>query len=222
MKDVHVHRVVSEEKLSPFAPSWNFSIIEGVIENVDFGHIAKLLLEKQDEILKIKPQNDGMSGLGMKSITARHLDFNTFNFDDPELNKLKDNINTLHNVYLQILGLTEEIPKTELWCKSWYNVMRKGQRIKPHLHDLAPDAYLGGNIVVQCDDTTTSYMHPYHAFVRAKNPDVDYKSKNEVGKITLFPNYIPHCTTIHKGDTERITIAFDLLTKKESDIFIKL
>ena len=27
---------------------------------------------------------------------------------------------------------------------------------------------------------------------------------------------------IHKGDTERITIAFDLLTKKESDIFIKL
>ena len=152
MKDVHVHRVVSEEKLSPFAPSWNFSIIEGVIENVDFGHIAKLLLEKQDEILKIKPQNDGMSGLGMKSITARHLDFNTFNFDDPELNKLKDNINTLHNVYLQILGLTEEIPKTELWCKSWYNVMRKGQRIKPHLHDLAPDAYLGGNIVVQCDN----------------------------------------------------------------------
>ena len=42
------------------------------------------------------------------------------------------------------------------------------------------------------------------------NDPETYKSKNEVGKITLFQNCIPHYTDIHQDEKERITIAFDL------------
>jgi hypothetical protein len=38
-----------------------------------------------------------------------------------------------------------------------------------------------------------------------------FKIKNEVGKITLFQNNIPHYTTPHKGLKERITVAFDMI-----------
>ena len=43
-----------------------------------------------------------------------------------------------------------------------------------------------------------------------------HQSKNKVGKITLFPNYIPHFTNTHEGDNERITIAFDLVTQNDT------
>ena len=39
-----------------------------------------------------------------------------------------------------------------------------------------------------------------------------FASKNDVGKITMFPNNIPHYTDIQELDKERITIAFDLIT----------
>ena len=37
-----------------------------------------------------------------------------------------------------------------------------------------------------------------------------YHAENVPGKLTLFPNYIPHYTSIHQEDFPRITIAFDL------------
>ena len=37
-----------------------------------------------------------------------------------------------------------------------------------------------------------------------------HSSKNDVGKMTMFPNNIPHYTDIQKSNTERITLAFDL------------
>ena len=43
-------------------------------------------------------------------------------------------------------------------------------------------------------------------------------SKNKVGKITLFPNHIPHFTNTHNDDSERITIAFDLVTQTNNQI----
>ena len=41
-----------------------------------------------------------------------------------------------------------------------------------------------------------------------------YSSKNEVGKITLFPNWIEHYTDKHISPKERITVAFDLFDEK--------
>ena len=87
--------------------------------------------------------------------------------------------------------------------------MRKGEKIDPHIHDVGPHAYLGGHICIQCTDTFTGYINP----VNQINEPETFKSKNEVGKITLFQNCIPHYTSVHEDDKkERITIAFDLLT----------
>ena len=53
MKDVKLHRFRSDRRLTPFAPEWDYKIIEGIIDDVDFDYVAKYLLEKQDEILKL-------------------------------------------------------------------------------------------------------------------------------------------------------------------------
>ena len=116
--------------------------------------------------------------------------------------------------------MEQVIPYMELHTQCWYNVMKKGQKILPHLHDLGPYCYLGGHITVQCDDTYTGYMHPAN---QLNHPFV-HKSKNEVGKITLFPNHIPHFTSVHNGDDERVTIAFDLTTQNiaKNDNYVRI
>ena len=218
VKDI---RIRSEVKQTPFAPEWDYRIIEGEIDDVDFDYIADYLLKKQDEILKIKPTHDGLTGLGLDSTTARHASYNIFKFGDDEINKLKENIITLHNELLKQMGMEDVIPYVNLYIKSWYNVMRRGQNISLHLHDVGPFCYLGGHITVQCDDTYTAYTPP--SLIPILDDDSDnesfvHLSKNKVGKITLFPNHIPHFTNTHDGDKERITIAFDIVTQIDNQI----
>lgn len=225
MKDIKIHRFKSDPKLTPFAPEWDYRVIEGVIEDVDFEYISEYLLNKQDEILKLEPTHDGCTGLGMDSTTARHGNFNIFKFEDPEIDKLKINISALHNVLLENMNMQNALPYMQLYIQCWYNVMNKGQKISTHLHDITPNCYLGGHITVQCDDTYTGYCHP--ALIPILDDGSDntafvHKSENKVGKITLFPNYIPHFTSVHNGDEERITIAFDLLTNQPTANHVKL
>ena len=70
---------------------------------------------------------------------------------------------------------------------------------------------MSGNICVSCDGTSTVYINP----VNTINDPVTYKSKNIVGKIILFQSNIPHYSTPHKNDKERMTIAFDLMMHKQ-------
>ena len=96
MKNLSLVRFKSEGRETPFAPHWDYRLIEGEIDDVDFDYIARYLLNKKNEILKIKPsKGDGFTGLGMNSTTARHSDYNIFNFGDDEINKLKSNIYNL-------------------------------------------------------------------------------------------------------------------------------
>ena len=95
VKDI---RIRSEVKQTPFAPEWDYRIIEGEIDDVDFDYISDYLLKKQDEILKIKPTHDGLTGLGLDSTTARHASYNIFKFGDSEINKLKENILSLIHI----------------------------------------------------------------------------------------------------------------------------
>ena len=97
--------------------------------------------------------------------------------------------------------------------------MRNGDQIKPHLHNIGPTCYLGGHICVQCDDTSTYYINPINQI----NDPMTFESKNRVGKISIFPNNIPHYTDIQKSDKERITIAFDLMIENPNkDNYVRL
>ena len=96
--------------------------------------------------------------------------------------------------------------------------MRKGEKIQPHIHGVKPDTYLGGHICIQCNNTSTNYINPIN---QINDPEI-YSSKNEIGKITLFQNNIPHFTDIQNTNNKRITLAFDLSLVKLDDNYVRI
>jgi len=205
----------SETKQNPFAPEWNYYLIEDYIKNVDFENIAKFLQKKKKDILKLPAYSDGYTGLGKNSTTARHRNFNVFSFKNKEITKLKHKIIEIHDIFLKALNISNESP---LYIGGWYNIMNKGEKINPHIHDVGPDTYLGGHITIQCYETATYYINPVN---QLNEPEI-YKSHNKNGKITLFQNCIPHYTDTHNSDTPRITIAFDMYRNKKHNNYIRL
>ena len=203
-----------------FAPEWNYFIAETFIEDVDFNELSKFLLNKKNLILSLPNTmknkiSDGYTGLGENSTTSRYDKYNVISWNDENIYKIKKNIIKFHKEFLNFFKL--EIPK-ETYIQCWINIMEKGEKINPHLHDVSPDTYLGGHICVKVKETYTNYINPID---QINNPEI-YKSKNEIGKLTLFQNNIPHFTDIHNSNEVRITIAFDLSLKKITDNYLIL
>ena len=202
----------SEQRISPFAPEWQWVMGEDFLENIDWDEVATIILEKEKEIIEKFPpvsreSADGYTGLGNDSLTSRYTSFNVLKFDYAEIRKIYRGIQETHLKFLDAFG----IKNRKIWVQCWANVLRDDQEIKPHLHSVHPYTYLGGHIAVQCNEienkTSTVYINPIN---QINNPEI-YSSENVPGKITLFQNNIPHYTTIHKGSRERISIAFDLI-----------
>lgn len=194
-----------------FAPVWDYPISEDMITTIDFKTLATLILKKEKELLcnkNVEIKSDGYTGLGKNSLTARYKYYNLLDIVHPEIQKLKKAILTAHQTFLTAL----KIPLyPQLYIQCWANVMRKGEQIKAHIHRVDPHAYLGGHIVVQAQGTQTHYINP----VNQINEPALYSSKNTIGKISLFPNCIPHYTDVQRSPIwTRITIAFDLLVNK--------
>tara|TARA_R100001079_G_C4431112_1_gene144243 strand:+ start:549 stop:1190 length:642 start_codon:yes stop_codon:yes gene_type:complete len=191
----------SKPKNNPFAPEWNNYIVEEVLNNINIQKLTTFLQKKEKDILKLKKSNDGFTGL-KNHTTTRHKEYNIFNFKNTEITKLKKQIVKVHNKLLKKLNMK---PVKSLYIKGWFNIMRENEFIRPHAHGWHEDTYLGGHFCVQCNNTSTYYINPINQLCK---PAV-YKSKNKKGKLTLFQNFIPHYTDIHKGKNKRITIAFD-------------
>ena len=211
----------SSPKETFFAPEWNYYLFEKHIKQIDFKELSSFILSKEKEISKLPTVKvgdkvlDGDTGLGENSTTSKFRSYNVLEWKNENVSKLQKIIIGFHN---EILDYFNQPPTKELWIQCWVNIMRNGQQIKPHLHDTGPQTYLGGHICVQCNDTTTNYINPINQIVE---PEI-YQSRNEIGKITMFQNNIPHYTSIHKSDIERITIAFDLSLNKTKDNFLKI
>jgi len=192
---------------TPFAPTWQYAIYEGTLTKINFKTLAKFILKKEKEILSgknIPLSNDGYTGLGKNSLTAHYRRYNVLTWKHPEIPKIQQAILKAHEDYLKEL----QIPLgPELYIQCWTNVMRKGEQIKPHLHGVHADSYLGGHIVVQAQETQTYFMNP----VNQLNEPETHPTPNTLGKICLFPSYLPHYTDIQLSITPRITIAFDLV-----------
>jgi len=221
IEEITLIRFLSKPKVSPFAPEWNYSLSESFIKNIDFSEIQKLAIEKEKEILKLPNTfrnnkfSDGYTGLGKNSTTSRFDKYNVLKWDNTEIQKLKNAIVEMHSKFLTLLQIDK--PKV-LFAQCWVNVMRKGEQIKPHIHSTNPESYLGGHICIKCNNTSTYYINPPNQL----NEPETYTSKNEVGKMTLFQNCIPHYTDVHKNKDERITIAFDLQISKVTENEIQL
>jgi hypothetical protein len=206
----------SEEAETPFAPQWEYIITEQIINKMNYKTLTSFLLKKEKELTKkYKASGDGFTGLGKNSITSRYKHYNLFSYNNTDLKNLKKFILEAHDKLLKTYNIP--LPK-ELWIQCWFNVMRKGEEIKPHLHGTASDSYLGGHFMVQCDDTRTIFINPQNQI----NDPMTYSSLNKKGKLTIFQTCIPHYTDKQTNKKERISIAFDLSLKKTSENFIRI
>jgi hypothetical protein len=208
----------SAERQNVFAPAWEFPIGEDQLININFKKIAKLILSKEKSIVAAATKKGYLStnaytGLGENSLTSHYGSYNLLDLKHPEIKKLKNAILASHARFLEAL----KVPLyPELYIQCWANVLRKGEKMEPHIHAVTPDAYLGGQINVQVKDTSTWYINPVN---QINDPEL-YESKNEVGKITFFQTCLPHYTDAQVSRTPRITIAFDLVVNSKAPVLL--
>ena len=217
---------VNEEPISPFAPEWRFFIAEKFLSRIDCNRLKDYLLNRQPEILSIKDNlNDAGTGLGNDSTTARFISYNVMTWDQPDINILKEEISIMHDTYYRDI-VDRPTPKVSLG--GWMNIMKKGDRIKRHNHGFSNNTYISGHFTVCCDSTKTVYINPHEHWdedkllVRVEDgeeySDSLYAATNTEGQLTLFPSYIPHFTTEHRTDSDRITLAFEIVPNYETII----
>lgn len=199
----------SPAKRSPFASEFWHVIAEkntGSVD-IDYNALSKFILDKEIEIKNLPiPENklvDGQTMLGKNSLTARFRFFNVFNWDNPEVNKLKL---AIYNEYLALLNYLD-LPRRRAWIQCWANVLRDGEEIALHSHGIEEYTYLSGHVTIQCNNTNTVYINPH---TWGANTEEIIKP-NIPGNVTFFTSHIPHYTTKHIGEKERISIAFDII-----------
>ena len=177
--------------------------------DVNLKKFTKQILNKETKILqKYPPTNrtgektDGGTGLGYNSLTSRFFHFNVLNWLDTD--QLKKEIRKGYELY-------NNLKDTPIFVQCWANVMRKGDRIKPHVHanqNISPHHYLSGHLCVKVDGSTNTYYN-----------GMPFCNVN--GEMIFFPATTPHWTNVYMGDSERITVAFDIYSEEwfNYDIF---
>ena len=170
--------------------------------DIDFIKLSELLLQKEPEIIKKYPPTgfngvftDGNTGLGEDSTTSRFYHYNVLNWKGTDTLK-----HYIKRGYEEYTGLKNTI----IYVKCWFNVMRKGDQIKPHRHaptNFKESCYLCGHFNAQVDNTTSTFY---------QLDDCIEEIKNINGNIIFFPSYVAHWTNLYNGNSQRITCAFDI------------
>lgn len=205
------------QPLTPFAPyfevaMWNNNInLNGtLIDNLKYYLLGKEL----DILTDFDYYNDGGTGLGKDDVTTRFARYNLLAFNDPSISMLKEQIKLNFNLFLKELGAHQHqadffLNKMyyEPYIVCWFNVLRKGQNIKRHVHSNLGNAFISGNICVSATNTETHYEMPY--------AQGNVEIQNTPGHLTLFPSYLPHWTTKNDSDDVRVSVAFDIYAKRD-------
>jgi len=183
-----------------FSPKFQIIILEDIIQE-DFSLLIQDILSNETKIIESNVyENDWGTGLGKNSLTSRSSNYNLLEWESSR--SLKLIIKEYHDILLEKLNQKQ----TNVFCQCWANVMRKGEKIKPHRHSHDEWTYLSGHICLKTKNTKTYYVHPYSR--------ESFGSDNIENKITLFPSWMEHYTDRYKDDGERITIAFDLYSEE--------
>tara|TARA_X000000368_G_scaffold303782_1_gene242152 strand:+ start:81 stop:704 length:624 start_codon:yes stop_codon:yes gene_type:complete len=185
---IKAHQFRSELTVSPYAPSWDYLIAEKKID-VDLDELSRLILDNASVEYEITVAPN-----------CKSYFFNVLKWDYPVCKQLHKQIIEFHDEYVQ--G-TRKPRLNNLKIRCWANVMSKGDKIGKHHHGSFSHSYLSGNFAIKCEDTSTNYYHPYD------NNEM-YPIKNQPGHMHLFPSWLPHDTSMHNGNSERIIIAFDI------------
>ena len=201
---MEVIRFDNEPAKTPTALHWDWFLIEEDLE-LDFNPLKDQILSKEkviiDQYREVTDASAFGTQLGAMSLTARADKYNIFDFDSAA--PLKEAVLLMHDKYIETLGT----PNTdELYVHGWANVMRYMEVIQVHQHEIKSWIYLSGHLTLACNNTHTWYMNPYDM--------KDYGSKNNPGKMTIFPSWVPHGTDqVSKDGDIRVSVAFDILNK---------
>mgnify|MGYP003112651993 CR=1 FL=1 len=164
--------------------------------DVNIHRLSQQILRNEPKIINQYPPtdfnneySDGGTGLGLNSLTSRFFHFNVLRWWGT--GTLRRNIK---EGYEKFTGIKNK----PIYVLCWANVMRKGDRIKPHIHDdKSRYGNLSGHLNVKVDGSTSTYYDG--------TPLV-----NKNGEMVLFPSTLSHWTDTYEGDDERITVAFDI------------
>ena len=202
----NIYNFSNEPLRNKFNPSFNYFIYENMLE-LNFEKLKQDILNLEKDLIQKYPYfSDGGTGLGNHSLTSRFKYYNLLQLNETKF--LKDMIRDKHDDFLETLEYEVD---DNYYVQCWANVMRKGQQIKTHTHADNNYSYLSGHICVFTENTNTYYIAPYY-----RN---EFSSKNELGKITLFPCWLNHYTDEVNTDL-RITIAFDIMEEESFNKWI--
>lgn len=197
----------NDEPKTIFAPIYKWHMYEG---EVKVGDIRDTILSKEKEVINSHEyESDWNTGLGKDSMTSRSSSYNLLKWE--EADHIRDIIRNSHDNL--ITTIDPNMWEDKIYVQCWANVLRKGQKIKPHQHWNSKYTYLGGHICLDDYETQTYYINPY--------TKKTFDTKNLKGKVYLFPNWLGHYTDTYEGDDVRVTIAFDIITQTvyDEDIF---
>ena len=177
--------------------------------DINLKRFSKQILKNEQKIIKKYPptdfnniKSDGGTGLGYDSLTSRFYHFNVLKWFNT--NQLKKEIRKGYESYTKAKN-------TPIFVQCWANVMRKGDRIKPHAHmdkNISSLHALSGHLCVKVDGSTNTYYGGEPV-------------RNLNGEMAFFPSTMTHWTNTYFGDEERITVAFDIYSEEwfNYDIF---
>lgn len=189
---------------TPFAPNWTVPLfIEELSDPAVNREIRSVVLAKEQR-LRDEIEPIPISGIE-DGLTSRWHGFNIFTWQEPCMRRFQKFVK---KAYAKLLEETHA-PRTRCYIQGWANVVREGEKLSPHSHDQSPFSYLSGNFCVTSQDSATIYYPPY-VYSGSLDPKTSIAIKNRPGMLTIFPSGIFHETSIHKGDRERITLAFDI------------
>ena len=171
--------------------------------NINTDLLKRKILKNEPKILKKYSAigyngklTDGRTGLGFNSLTSRHPHYNLLSWWG--INSLRKEIK---KNYENAIGTKID----SIYVQCWANVMRDGEQIKPHTHENDPYNPYGrfsGNLVVSVDQLTHTYYNGTPV-------------ENKIGRMIIFPSQVLHWTDTYRGKSERISIAFDIKTRKD-------
>lgn len=194
-----IHKFKSEHPMTPYAPSYDYTIAQFVWDESDkIDIIRNFLLSKEKDILKLDFRNDGGTGLNYSNITTRHSNYNVFDYgkEVPEFNDLLEFMRKSWWDYIK----QDDTQDFALQINAWFNVLRKGQKMNYHNHNSSCEAYLSGNM----------HLDDYHTKTNYSYMNVHYPIDNIKGGLVLFPSVIGHETDVYNDEHPRVSIAFDL------------
>jgi hypothetical protein len=195
---------IYDNKTSPLGINNNIWIWQALDKKINYNSLNKFLIEFEKELLKKPELGDGGTGAG--GVTSRYKHFNLLNSQHSEIQKLEQFI--VYNI--QSFLNYKKIKYDSVYIQCWYNVLNKNKQIAIHQHRCIDDyhlSFISGHL-----STTENNTKTYYTSLNKKNA---VGLDNEVGKLILFPSYIPHYTDKNISDSKRISIAFDIYPSVE-------